>query len=135
MMCTAFFYGIHRTSTFDLAIVMAALIVLFAMTGIKRMITLCQFDQFLFKGIYGKPEAADKHKWLICGCLLFQVGLTVFICIQVICYSDVLVLVLFHPIFYLIKYLFDDIFAQRYIIFVNNPNSFQKINFYRNQHV
>lgn len=47
MMCTAFFYGIHRTSTFDLAIVMAALIVLFAMTGIKRMITLCQFTYYV----------------------------------------------------------------------------------------
>lgn len=46
MMCTAFFYGIHRTSTFDLAIVMAVLIVLFAMTGMKGIITLCQITYY-----------------------------------------------------------------------------------------
>ncbi|MBR4010550.1 MAG: response regulator [Clostridiales bacterium] len=47
MMCTAFFYGIHPTSTYDLAIVMAVLIVLFSTTGMKGLITLCQVTYYL----------------------------------------------------------------------------------------
>jgi len=43
MMGCYFFYGIHRTSTFDLALVMAAIIMLHTMTGKKSMITLCEF--------------------------------------------------------------------------------------------
>ncbi len=43
MMGEFFFYGTHQTSTFDLAVVMSALIMLFTMTGIKSLITLCQF--------------------------------------------------------------------------------------------
>ena len=46
MMCTAFFYGIHQTSTFDLAIVMAMLIVLFTTTGMKGLITMCQITYY-----------------------------------------------------------------------------------------
>ena len=46
MMCTAFFYGIHRTSTFDLAIVMAMLIILFTTTGMKALITMCQITYY-----------------------------------------------------------------------------------------
>ena len=46
MMCTAFFYGIHQTSTFDLAIVMAMLIVLFTTTGMKELITMCQITYY-----------------------------------------------------------------------------------------
>ncbi len=42
MMCTYFYYGIHDTSAYDLAIVMAAVIVLYTMTGIKALITLCE---------------------------------------------------------------------------------------------
>ncbi len=47
MMCTAFFYGIHLTSTFDLAVVMSALIVLFTMTGMKSLVTLCQVTYYI----------------------------------------------------------------------------------------
>ena len=47
MMCTAFFYGIHLTSTFDLAVLMSAVIVLYTMTGIKSMITLCQVTYYV----------------------------------------------------------------------------------------
>ena len=43
MMGCYFFYGIHRTSTFDLALVMSAIIMLHTMTGKKSMITLCEF--------------------------------------------------------------------------------------------
>lgn len=42
MMGTYFFYGAHITSTFDLAVVISALIMLFTMTGIKGLVTLCQ---------------------------------------------------------------------------------------------
>ncbi|MCR5358003.1 MAG: response regulator [Lachnospiraceae bacterium] len=47
MMATFFFYGTHDTSTFDLAIVMAIAIMLFIMTGIKKLIYLCQFTYYL----------------------------------------------------------------------------------------
>jgi len=47
MMCTAFFYGIHLTSTFDLAVVMSSLIMLFTMTGMKGLITLCQVTYYV----------------------------------------------------------------------------------------
>ena len=47
MMCTFFFYGIHETSTFDLAVVMSALIVLYTMSGVKAMISLCQLTYYV----------------------------------------------------------------------------------------
>ena len=47
MMGTFFFYGTHATSTFDLATVMAAVIILFTMTGMKKMITLCLITYYL----------------------------------------------------------------------------------------
>ncbi len=47
MMGTFFFYGIHETSTFDLAVVMTAVIILYTMTGIKELITLCQVTYYL----------------------------------------------------------------------------------------
>ena len=47
MMGCFFFYGIHQTSTFDLALVMAAIIMLHTMTGKKAFITLCQFTFYL----------------------------------------------------------------------------------------
>ena len=47
MMGCYFFYGIHQTSTFDLALVMAALIMLHTMTGRKAFITLCQFTFYI----------------------------------------------------------------------------------------
>ena len=43
MMCTYFFYGTHLTSTFDLALVMSAVIMIYTMTGKRALITLCQF--------------------------------------------------------------------------------------------
>ena len=51
MMSTYFFYGIHLTSTFDLAIVMSAVILLYLMTGISSLVTLCQIT-FYFTFIY-----------------------------------------------------------------------------------
>ena len=47
MMATFFFYGIHDTSAFDLAIVMAAVMILYTMTGIKKLIILCQLTYYL----------------------------------------------------------------------------------------
>ena len=47
MMCTFFFYGIHETSTFDLIAVMSAVVILYTMTGIKSLITLCQATYFI----------------------------------------------------------------------------------------
>ena len=47
MMGTFFFYGTHDTSTFDLATVMASVIILFTMTGMKQMISLCLITYYL----------------------------------------------------------------------------------------
>ena len=47
MMGCFFFYGVHQTSTFDLALVMSAIIMLHTMTGRKQFITLCQFTFYL----------------------------------------------------------------------------------------
>ena len=47
MMVTFFFYGIHLTSTFDMALVMSAVIVLYVMTGIKSFVTLCQLTFYV----------------------------------------------------------------------------------------
>ncbi len=47
MMATFFFYGSHATSTYDLAIVMSAVIFLYTMTGIYGLITLCQITYYL----------------------------------------------------------------------------------------
>ncbi len=47
MMVTYFFYGTHRTSTFDLAPVIMAVIMIFTMTGMKPLITLCQVTFFI----------------------------------------------------------------------------------------
>lgn len=47
MMATFFFYGSHATSTFDLAIVMSAVIFLYTMTGIHSLITLCQVTYYI----------------------------------------------------------------------------------------
>ena len=47
MMCSFFFYGIHLTSTFDLAIVMAAIMTIYTITAVKPFITLCQITYFV----------------------------------------------------------------------------------------
>ena len=47
MMGCYFFYGIHQTSTFDLALVMAAVIMIHTMTGKKSLITLCQLTYYI----------------------------------------------------------------------------------------
>ena len=50
MMFTFFFYGTHQTSTFDLAVVISAVIVLYTMTGKKGLITLCQITYYVTMG-------------------------------------------------------------------------------------
>lgn len=42
-----FFYGTHQTSTFDLALVISAVIMLITMTGKKSLITLCVITYYL----------------------------------------------------------------------------------------
>ena len=66
MMATLFFYGIHLTSMYDLALVMCACIVLSTTTGIKRFITYCQITYFvtmiydLIAMIQTAPETFDS---------------------------------------------------------------------------
>ena len=47
MMCTYFVYGTHQTSTYDLSVVMASIIMLFIMTRVKGVITLCQITFYI----------------------------------------------------------------------------------------
>ena len=47
MMGTFFFYGTHLTSTFDLAVVMAAVITLFIITRMKGLITMAQATYYI----------------------------------------------------------------------------------------
>lgn len=51
MMATYFFYGIHETSTFDLALVMSVVIALYTLTANKKFILLCQIT-FYFTMAY-----------------------------------------------------------------------------------
>ncbi|MCQ2503315.1 MAG: response regulator [Saccharofermentans sp.] len=57
-----FFYGIHPASTFDLAIVMAAVIILITMTGRKPLIALCVFTYFFTMGYELILMITDKDK-------------------------------------------------------------------------
>lgn len=50
MMLTLFFYGIHLTSMYDLALCMCAAIVLCTTTGVEAFITLCQITYFVTLG-------------------------------------------------------------------------------------
>ena len=65
MMGCYFFYGIHQTSTFDLALVMAALIMLHTMTGKKAFITLCQFTFYLTMAYEVVIMAINKEEFSV----------------------------------------------------------------------
>ncbi len=82
MMVTFFFYGSHSTSTFDLAPVMTVVIMIFTMTGVRALITLCQITYFL-TFIYGlslfmiESESFDKlvvSRIFLHIALIFMVG-------------------------------------------------------------
>ena len=47
IMTTFFYYGCHETSLFDLAIVMSVVMILYTMTGVHSLITLCQVTFYL----------------------------------------------------------------------------------------
>ena len=46
MMCTYFFYGTHITSTFDLALVMSAVILIYTMSGKKGLLHCASLHSF-----------------------------------------------------------------------------------------
>lgn len=50
MMFSFFFYGIHQTSTFDLAVVMAGIMVLYTLTGKKALINFAVITYYLSMG-------------------------------------------------------------------------------------
>ncbi|MEE3468155.1 MAG: response regulator [Eubacterium sp.] len=50
MMGTFFFYGIHLTSTFDIASVMGAVLIIFIMAGRKALINLCMATYYITLG-------------------------------------------------------------------------------------
>ncbi len=52
MMATFFFYGIHTTSTYDLAGVIIVVIMIYIMTGMKSLILLCM-GSYYFTFFYG----------------------------------------------------------------------------------
>ena len=47
MMATFFFYGSHTTSTYDLAIVISVVMLLYTMTGIHALVTFCQVTYYV----------------------------------------------------------------------------------------
>ena len=47
MMFSFFFYGIHQTSTFDLAVVMSGIMVLYTLTGKKKLITFAVITYYM----------------------------------------------------------------------------------------
>ncbi len=47
MMATFFFYGTHPTSTYDLAVVIGVVMILYTMTGIHSLVTLCQVSYYI----------------------------------------------------------------------------------------
>ncbi len=47
MMATFFFYGSHTTSTYDLAIVISVVMLLYTMTGIHALVTFCQITYYV----------------------------------------------------------------------------------------
>ncbi len=82
MMGCYFFYGVHQTSTFDLALVMAGIIMINTLTGKKSLITLCEFTYFvtmayeLFNMIF-TGEAFDVliiSRTLLHICMVFFIG-------------------------------------------------------------
>jgi len=47
MMATFFFYGIHVTSTFDIAVVMLVVVMIYTMTGYASLLNLCMITYFV----------------------------------------------------------------------------------------
>ncbi|MCR5575904.1 MAG: response regulator [Oscillospiraceae bacterium] len=82
MMCTFFFYGIHLTSTFDLATVMTAVIILYTMTGIKALVTLCQITFFVTMGYDIGAMAVNGAEFdvLTITRLLLHIAMIVMVC-------------------------------------------------------
>ena len=81
MMGCYFFYGIHRTSTFDLALVMSGIIIIHTLTGRKSLITLCEFT-FIITMIYELASMAvegEKFDALIISRSLLHFGMVIFI--------------------------------------------------------
>ena len=50
MIAAFFFYGVHETSTFDIAIVIIVVMMIFTMTGVKALISLCMFSFYFSFG-------------------------------------------------------------------------------------
>jgi signal transduction histidine kinase/CheY-like chemotaxis protein/HPt (histidine-containing phosphotransfer) domain-containing protein len=63
MMCTYFFYGCHTTSVYDLATVMAAVIIIYTMSGVKSLITLCQITYYITLGYGVTMLALDGYEF------------------------------------------------------------------------
>ena len=81
MMGCYFFYGIHRTSTFDLALVMSGIIIIHTLTGRKSLITLCELT-FIITMIYELASMAvegEKFDALIISRSLLHFGMVIFI--------------------------------------------------------
>ncbi len=82
MMGTFFFYGIHETSAFDICAVIMAVIMLYTMTGSKRLVLLCQCTYYLTMGydmvvmVYekGLPDELLVTRVLLHLMLVFMAG-------------------------------------------------------------
>ncbi len=82
MMATYFFYGSHITSTYDLAIVMSAVILLYTMTGIHGLITLCQITYYITMAfeVYQLIRAGEEFDALLISRTLLHYAMVTMIC-------------------------------------------------------
>ncbi|MBR2523595.1 MAG: response regulator [Clostridiales bacterium] len=77
MMCTFFFYGVHNSSTFDLAIVMGAVMALFTQTREKGLIRFCMATYYatMLYEVVMMIITGDEFNILIITRLLLHLGL------------------------------------------------------------
>ena len=75
MMATYFFYGTHTTSTFDLSIVICIVMILYTMTGVGSLVTLCQCTYYLtmFYEIISLAGEGEKFDSLFVSRLILHV--------------------------------------------------------------
>ncbi len=76
MMGTFFFYGIHFTSIYDLAVVMGALIIIYTMTGVKQLINICVLTYYITMGyqLINMISMKSRFSTLIVSRILLHMG-------------------------------------------------------------
>ena len=76
-----FFYGIHQTSTFDLALVMSAIIMLNTMSGKKSLIILCQLTYYVTMAyeLFMMVKSGETFDTLVISRIVLHVAMIYFV--------------------------------------------------------